>query len=375
MFQKVSRHIHKQRNTVWFLSPLMSAASKMSSSPATALASTSSNVVVVSNRIRQRQQQQPMNADDDEDADETDAVTTSAAAATNRSSRYTQQQQQTPTVQVLHIHEDRNGARRRNGNPAPSSSEIIADGIRLGKCVYHKCRETIYRKTGPPDGEGFGYYACSNDCVGGEYIHDTCAEAYARENCTKHQITHLCRQCGNELTIDIEAVAARNVCRWFMGWPWWILSRVLPFIMLCGVATKLLLFALTVFGQRPVNRWLNPEIDRHIGVRWSDAFRYNFSAPLSSQRVSAGIFTCLTVAFGPSISVFGYQTPRIPLLLPNSVNFMIGFRTAIWCTLIVGAVWCAVKLCIIANRWRKTRRGTVRKSVRSVQKIAFRRSK
>ena len=140
---------------------------------------------------------------------------------------------------------------------------IHPEGSRLGRCMYAKCKhpkgKDIMRDYSAT-GENMSSYVCSNDC-GRVCIHDECAEKLSLESDqVGTEIKRPCERCGEEIRISTEVALVRVVLHWFIGWPWFLLSKVLPALLVAGFVFKLYWFSCVVGGHYAVDAWNNPAL-------------------------------------------------------------------------------------------------------------------
>jgi hypothetical protein len=171
------------------------------------------------------------------------------------------------------------GARNRN-------TKLLLDGSVLGKCFYAKCTNKEILRNHSGAGEGVSYHVCSNAC-GKVCVHDACLEKWCLEQGDQigTQIQRPCNKCGQALTINTEVAVFRAIWFWFLGWPWFLLSRVLPLITIAGFVLKLWIYMWTVCGHEMVPWRANPQFvtigNRTTGdikIHWPHWNNANFSS-------------------------------------------------------------------------------------------------
>jgi hypothetical protein len=186
------------------------------------------------------------------------------------------------------------GGNGKGGADDPMYEEDPMENSLAGKCYHPGCKDRKIHHDYSGEGECSSYVICHRRCKHPLIFHDTCANRYARDHVNEGpEVKRACQNCKNVLTFDPNGAWLLAFFDMYMDWPHWILTWLLPRVMLLGVVTMVLWFQLIYWEMRPTDYLHNPslvelgenETIMFKSVSWGngDIMQYNFCLTAYSQ--------------------------------------------------------------------------------------------
>ena len=265
---------------------------------------------------------------------------------------------------------------------SPLFDEDPSEHSKCGKCLYEPCKKEIFRNYSG-EGEGSSYIICQRRCKKPLVIHDGCAERFSRDSVHEGvDVVRVCGNCKKALVFDPEGAWLRAAFDFFMDWPWWLLTRLLPALILLGFLSKLPWFALVAAELRPTDYLHNPKLVEFglndtvmlKAVYWGngDIMQYNFCLTAYMQTdflcnmmmlpSCKGYYECSWGLF----DVLSYWPPKtwkllgtnvlmpLPMWVPDSGNMWIGVQTGGF-VYVCYWIWRSIRWCVIKITYRYRR--------------------